>query len=301
MYFHFRSKHELALAIIEHQSLMGYESMSEVLSRKLSGLETLVAMWCLIVTRDIGDDVARAGLNLLESIGRADGVKARVLGEWANAVAEVVRRANAEGDVIAIRDAETSAAAGWCSWATTDDPRRRPPALIADLEKAWAPTPPASRTWSASATSTSSIRALDRLVMTKAKTSSRPRAAAGSARWPASTGREELDHQRLRWTLQPRSATRERDSATSSSVLSQKGAVRPILFHRRPATAIIEDGRKHSTICFKEHRRAVRACAGEHDPRRLRGREPHQHRHHGSDWLGTPGGNRQVQRCQPAR
>ena len=51
MYFHFRSKHELALAIIEHQSLMGYESMSEVLSRKLSGLETLVAMWCLIVSQ----------------------------------------------------------------------------------------------------------------------------------------------------------------------------------------------------------------------------------------------------------
>ena len=106
MYFHFRSKHELALAIIEHQSLMGYESMSEVLSRKLSGLETLVAMWCLIVTRDIGDDVARAGLNLLESIGRADGVTERVLGEWANAVAEVVRRAIAEGDVLADRDPE---------------------------------------------------------------------------------------------------------------------------------------------------------------------------------------------------
>ena len=144
MYFHFRSKHELALAIIEHQSLMGYESMSEVLSRKLSGLETLVAMWCLIVTRDIGDDVARAGLNLLESIGRADGVKARVLGEWANAVAEVVRRAIAEGDALADRDPEdvsrllVSMFMGLRQTSDIDDPER----YFTDLQKTWALTLP---------------------------------------------------------------------------------------------------------------------------------------------------------------
>ena len=80
MYFHFRSKHELALAIIDHQNLLGYEAMSEVVSRKLSGLETLIDISCLLVGRDIGDDVGRAGLNLLESIGRSDGVQARVLG-----------------------------------------------------------------------------------------------------------------------------------------------------------------------------------------------------------------------------
>ncbi len=101
MYFHFRSKHELALAIIEHQSLLEVESMTEVLARKLSGLETLVDISCLIVARDISDDVGRAGLNLLESIGRADGVQTRVLGDWARAFAEVIRRAIAEGDVLA--------------------------------------------------------------------------------------------------------------------------------------------------------------------------------------------------------
>src|SRR5512147_2817113 len=71
MYFHFRSKHELAMAIIDRQNTMGYQAMGDVLSRKLSALETLVDISCLIATRDIGDDVSRAGLNLLESIGRA--------------------------------------------------------------------------------------------------------------------------------------------------------------------------------------------------------------------------------------
>ena len=39
MYFHFRSKYELALAIIDRQNLLSYEMVSDVLSRRLSGLE----------------------------------------------------------------------------------------------------------------------------------------------------------------------------------------------------------------------------------------------------------------------
>jgi AcrR family transcriptional regulator len=139
MYFHFRSKHALALAIIDHQHLMGYESMNEVLSRKLSGLETLIDISFLIATRDIGDDVARAGLNLLESIGRTDGVQARVLGEWTQAFAVVVQRAITEGDVIAERDPVdvsrllVSTYMGIRQTSDVDDPNR----FLADLEKTW--------------------------------------------------------------------------------------------------------------------------------------------------------------------
>lgn len=93
----------MALAIIDRLNAENYESMAEVLARKLSGLETLVDMYCVVATRDIGDDVGRAGLNLLESIGRAVGIQARVLTEWTKAFAEVVRRATAEGDVLAER------------------------------------------------------------------------------------------------------------------------------------------------------------------------------------------------------
>jgi AcrR family transcriptional regulator len=144
MYFHFRSKHALALAIIDRQNLLSYEMVSDVLSRRLSGLESLVDMSFQIVSRDIGDEVARAGLNLLESIGRADGVRARVLDEWVQAFAELVGRANAEGDVIADRDAEDigrlliAVFMGLRQTTDVDDPQR----YFADLEKAWVLTLP---------------------------------------------------------------------------------------------------------------------------------------------------------------
>ena len=103
MYFHFRSKHELALAIIDRQTAMGYESMSEVLAQALPPGD---ARRHLVPVRRPGHrgEVGRAGLNLLESIGRADGVQAQVLSEWTKAFAEVVRRATAEGDVLPDRD-----------------------------------------------------------------------------------------------------------------------------------------------------------------------------------------------------
>lgn len=144
MYFHFRSKHELALAIIDRHNSTGHESMTEVLSRRLSGLETLVDVSCLFVTRDIGDDIGRAGLNLLESVGRADGVLARVMNDWTKAFADVVRRAVAEGDVLADRDPEdigrllVSVFVGLRQTTDIDDPQR----YLADLEKAWILTLP---------------------------------------------------------------------------------------------------------------------------------------------------------------
>ena len=61
------------------------------------------------------------------------------------------------------------------------------------------------------------------------------------------------------------------------------------------ATAIIEEGANTALTAFREHRRAVLARTGEHDPRRLRGRGPHQHRQDGSDRRPTPAGIRQVQ------
>lgn len=140
MYFHFRSKHELALTIIDRLNAETYESMADVLARKLSGLETLVDMYCVVATRDIGDDVARAGLNLLESIGRADGVQARVFSEWTKTFAEVVRRAIAEGDVMPNSDPEdvgrllVAMFMGLRQTTDIDDPQR----YFGDLQKSWA-------------------------------------------------------------------------------------------------------------------------------------------------------------------
>ena len=51
MYFHFRSKHALAVAIIERQSASGIVAVEELLARKLSGLETLIDFTYLIAVR----------------------------------------------------------------------------------------------------------------------------------------------------------------------------------------------------------------------------------------------------------
>ncbi len=139
MYFHFRSKHELALAIIERQSQAGSEIMTEVLSRKLSSLETLVDMSFVLASRDIDDDAARAGLNLLESIGRTEGVQLSVLGGWIQTFTTVVRDAIAEGDVLADRDPEDVSrmlVSMYMGIRHTSDPDDRE-RFLTDLERIW--------------------------------------------------------------------------------------------------------------------------------------------------------------------
>ncbi len=99
MYFHFRSKHALALAVIEDQSAKYTAAVADLLARKLSGLETLIDCSYLIAVRDISEDIARAGLNLLEAVGRIEGLQANVLGTWIHELGGIVGRAIAEGDI----------------------------------------------------------------------------------------------------------------------------------------------------------------------------------------------------------
>src|ERR1700759_215765 len=98
MYFHFRSKHALAVAIVETQTAAGSAAMQDLLSRNLSGLETLIDFSYLIAAQDTQTDATRAGLNLLESVGRAEGLQERLLDGWIQALAGVVERAIADGD-----------------------------------------------------------------------------------------------------------------------------------------------------------------------------------------------------------
>jgi TetR/AcrR family transcriptional regulator, transcriptional repressor for nem operon len=99
MYFHFRSKHALAVAIIERQTAQGNVVVEELLTRGLSGLETLIDFSYLIAVGDIKTDGIRAGLNLLESVGRSIGLQKKLLDEWAKALAGVVEQAITEGDI----------------------------------------------------------------------------------------------------------------------------------------------------------------------------------------------------------
>lgn len=100
MYFHFRSKHALALAIIEDQEAKYIATVQDLLSRRLSGLETLVDVAYLIAVADISEEIARAGLHLLESVGRIEGVQAKLLRHWIQLLGVIIERAKAEGDII---------------------------------------------------------------------------------------------------------------------------------------------------------------------------------------------------------
>ena len=104
MYFHFRSKHALALAVIEDLTFQSSEVVADLLSRKFSGLETLIDFSYQLAVRDVTEDIARAGFNLLESIGRAGGLQVNLLSEWIQIVGEIVERGITEGDICAEYD-----------------------------------------------------------------------------------------------------------------------------------------------------------------------------------------------------
>jgi TetR/AcrR family transcriptional regulator, transcriptional repressor for nem operon len=100
LYFHFRSKHALATAVVEHRAEMGRAEFEDLAAQGLSALETMIDVSFLVAVSDISTHFARAGLNLLESIGRFDGLQAKVLDTWITAFASMTRSAIAEGDVV---------------------------------------------------------------------------------------------------------------------------------------------------------------------------------------------------------
>ena len=139
MYFHFRSKHALASAIIEYRFAVARVAVDELLALKLSGLETLIDITYLIAVDDIGDESARAGLNLLESIGRTDGMQASVLGDWVVAFAAITRRAVDDGDVVEHHRPEDIArllVSMYLGLRQTSD-LAEPEKFLHDLERVW--------------------------------------------------------------------------------------------------------------------------------------------------------------------
>jgi AcrR family transcriptional regulator len=99
MYFHFRSKSALALAIIEAQATKDATAIRDVLARNLSGLETLVDICYLIAVQDISRDVTRAVLNLLATVAQIGEARPSLLAGWLQTLTPVAERAVAEGDV----------------------------------------------------------------------------------------------------------------------------------------------------------------------------------------------------------
>ena len=79
MYFHFRSN----MRSRRRSSTIAPRwrgPVDQLLARKLSGIETLIDISYLVAVEDISDETARAGLNLLESIGRTEGLQGDITG-----------------------------------------------------------------------------------------------------------------------------------------------------------------------------------------------------------------------------
>lgn len=139
MYFHFRSKHALAMAIIEEELAASTTAFKGLLARKLSGLETIVDYLYLIAVRDINEDIPRAARHLVSAIGQTEGLQARLFKQWIESLVPVARRAVTEGDIIdecAPEDLVRLIVAmylGLCQASELDDPTQ----LLVDLEKAW--------------------------------------------------------------------------------------------------------------------------------------------------------------------
>jgi len=106
MYFHFRSKHALALAIVDEQIDRSGNAVKDLLTRKMSGLETLIDVSYLVAVDDMTQDVTRAAFNLLESVGRTEKLQERLLNGWIELIGEIAGRGITEGDIIQVGDPE---------------------------------------------------------------------------------------------------------------------------------------------------------------------------------------------------
>jgi AcrR family transcriptional regulator len=140
MYFHFRSKHALALAIIEDQITRSDAAITDLLARKLSGVETLIDFSYQLAVRDISEDISRAALHLVESIGRVEGLQTKLHQHWIDNLTVAVQRGIGEGDVVEHCDAHdvgrlvASSYMGLRQTAELDQPG----VFLTDFEKMWA-------------------------------------------------------------------------------------------------------------------------------------------------------------------
>jgi TetR/AcrR family transcriptional regulator, transcriptional repressor for nem operon len=138
MYFHFRSKHALALAIVDEQTIRSGAAVQELFTRKLSGLETLIDVSFLTAMADITEDITRAAFNLLESVGRTEKLQERLLGGWIEMLGEIAGRGIREGDIVDRADPEdigrllVSIYMGLRQASSLDDPA----VLLGDYQKA---------------------------------------------------------------------------------------------------------------------------------------------------------------------
>ncbi len=135
MYFHFPSKQALAMAIVDDFHEMSRTAVTDLLARKMSGLETAIDLVYLLAVQNTQDEVARAGVLLLETLDNTTALWQ----SWIEFVTTLIRKAVTEGDVVDQHDPEDIAKMLVALWAGI---RRisdldRPEKHLDNLQNAW--------------------------------------------------------------------------------------------------------------------------------------------------------------------
>ena len=138
MYFHFPSKQALALAIIDDLTEMSRTAVSELLAHRMSGLETLIDLFYLRAVQDTQNELARAGVRLLETLDDTTAVPSTLWQSWIEFVTTLAQKAIAEGDFTDQHDPEDIAkmlVALWVGMRRISDPDQ-PEHYLDNLQKA---------------------------------------------------------------------------------------------------------------------------------------------------------------------
>jgi AcrR family transcriptional regulator len=100
LYCHFRSKEALAVALIEHQSLLWHQLKDDLLERRLGPTQTLIDMSFEYVRRVETDLMARVCGRLMREGALFDLTAAGQLVGWVTVVREMLRSAEREGELL---------------------------------------------------------------------------------------------------------------------------------------------------------------------------------------------------------
>lgn len=99
LYFHFSSKEELALTVIDQQHALSINPARQRLDEGAPGLESVIRL-SQGLTRQLMDDVVvRAGIRLTLEYGTFDASAGRPYRDWVAVTEQLLRRASSEGDL----------------------------------------------------------------------------------------------------------------------------------------------------------------------------------------------------------
>ncbi|GAA1332780.1 ScbR family autoregulator-binding transcription factor [Saccharothrix algeriensis] len=99
LYFHFKSKEDVARAVVEQQHELSVAPTRAWLTEEGSGLEAVIRATQLMATQLMTNVIVRAGIRLTLEQGTFGALRVDPYAEWTDVVKQLLQRAVDEGDV----------------------------------------------------------------------------------------------------------------------------------------------------------------------------------------------------------